>query len=550
MKIHGDYCGPNWSAGEHQSSVVSTIPARDEFDQTCKEHDAVYANKGDTRSADLEFARRNIGRGPIRTAAGMAVGLQGLARKRGNKMLRGAYAVSAEGTAVAQKAINRAEAAQVESDAHKLKELEDLGFHVVPSYAGPGNEFQSQIEVDARGQASNNLRGNVRRDFRPTEFNRDRTKNQPSTTAVVAGSQKKTMVKGRKQNKGGNKSGNGFRGTQPTNSMMSAFSSQPVRTVRTSRHGEVMQGTVYLTSLTTYAQVDTSYDLLALQALIPLAPAHWGNSYVSNTARFYEMYRIKKLRLHYMTASSTTTSGTVVLSHQADPLNEVPNRARDAPDLYSNLFSRENTLLGPVWENLFMDIPVNEGGYSGWKYNDSKYGHTVNELISGYALAYSTLTTGTPGRLALEFEVEFKDRANEISTNNIPRSVGQSMTCTIAATASGNPANVTGSALSSAFGTAGAIVIMYVDESGSTLGTGPANWSALLTFNGQQVDVGAGDALYLRNTDAATDTWRIHISLESAIGGDTSLEIGTTTSDTTTLQIMAYSVIANPEFLN
>lgn len=36
---HGNYCGPNYSAGKFQTSVAnSDVPAVDAFDETCKRH--------------------------------------------------------------------------------------------------------------------------------------------------------------------------------------------------------------------------------------------------------------------------------------------------------------------------------------------------------------------------------------------------------------------------------------------------------------------------------------------------------------------------------
>ena len=80
MKYHGNYCGPNWSAGKHQGSVVSDVPAVDEFDETCKRHDAAYATNADLLSADINFALENFGKGVKRTIAAAAVGGQAAVR--------------------------------------------------------------------------------------------------------------------------------------------------------------------------------------------------------------------------------------------------------------------------------------------------------------------------------------------------------------------------------------------------------------------------------------------------------------------------------------
>jgi hypothetical protein len=80
MKIHGKYCGPWWSEGKSQPSVVGSLPPDDEFDATCQQHDAHYALGHDLASADFEFARANLGKGWLPTAAAVGVGFQGVLR--------------------------------------------------------------------------------------------------------------------------------------------------------------------------------------------------------------------------------------------------------------------------------------------------------------------------------------------------------------------------------------------------------------------------------------------------------------------------------------
>jgi len=81
MRYHGNYCGPNWSAGRHQNSVISDVPATDDFDQTCKVHDAAYAVADDLEAADWQFAADNFATlDPKRWLAALGVGGQGLLR--------------------------------------------------------------------------------------------------------------------------------------------------------------------------------------------------------------------------------------------------------------------------------------------------------------------------------------------------------------------------------------------------------------------------------------------------------------------------------------
>jgi hypothetical protein len=81
LRYHGNYVGPGWSAGRYQNSVAnSDVPAIDEFDETAKEHDAAYYYGKNLTQADYKFFRKNWGRGFKRSAAALAVGIQGTFR--------------------------------------------------------------------------------------------------------------------------------------------------------------------------------------------------------------------------------------------------------------------------------------------------------------------------------------------------------------------------------------------------------------------------------------------------------------------------------------
>jgi len=80
MFYHGNYCGPGWSNGRYQSSVVGDLPAVDEFDETCKQHDAAYALGNDRQEADRIFVRDNLGKGFKRSFAAVLVQAQYLIR--------------------------------------------------------------------------------------------------------------------------------------------------------------------------------------------------------------------------------------------------------------------------------------------------------------------------------------------------------------------------------------------------------------------------------------------------------------------------------------
>lgn len=83
MRYHGNYCGPNWSAGRRQASVANShVPAIDEFDSSCKQHDRAYAIGSDLKKADYLFYKQNWRKGVKRSLAALAVGVQGYFRSR------------------------------------------------------------------------------------------------------------------------------------------------------------------------------------------------------------------------------------------------------------------------------------------------------------------------------------------------------------------------------------------------------------------------------------------------------------------------------------
>lgn len=80
-RFHGNYCGPNWSAGEYQQSVESDVGAIDQLDQLCKLHDAAYYRGTQLAHADYAFATGAFANfTPKSLLAGALVGTQGTLR--------------------------------------------------------------------------------------------------------------------------------------------------------------------------------------------------------------------------------------------------------------------------------------------------------------------------------------------------------------------------------------------------------------------------------------------------------------------------------------
>lgn len=73
----GDWCGPGWSDGEWQDSVVGFATARSELDQACKDHDCAIARGDSKDEANREFVQSAWSMGYSGMIAALAVNFAG-----------------------------------------------------------------------------------------------------------------------------------------------------------------------------------------------------------------------------------------------------------------------------------------------------------------------------------------------------------------------------------------------------------------------------------------------------------------------------------------
>jgi hypothetical protein len=78
FRFHGNWCGPGWSAGNWQTSVIGGFPAIDKLDAACRLHDTRYAIAKTPLAldfADKELAKSAVNQGVkgLVTTVGMGV---------------------------------------------------------------------------------------------------------------------------------------------------------------------------------------------------------------------------------------------------------------------------------------------------------------------------------------------------------------------------------------------------------------------------------------------------------------------------------------------
>ena len=83
MRAYGNWCGPGWTAGQYKDASALTsedrnVPAIDELDQACKEHDIrLHDNPEKADEINAEFVRTVKFMGIHGALFALAVGIAG-----------------------------------------------------------------------------------------------------------------------------------------------------------------------------------------------------------------------------------------------------------------------------------------------------------------------------------------------------------------------------------------------------------------------------------------------------------------------------------------
>lgn len=387
MRFHGNYCGPNWSAGKMQTSVVSNVPAIDDFDETCKQHDAAYATNSDLLDADLKFAFANIGRGAKRSVAALAVGGQAAIRAL--------------------------------------------------------DKFYPTI-YKTKEEMTKNLRGS-----------KPKTNGGKTPSRATAQQKSKNRITSRDV-------------PAATGYQMSQFNAS----VRKAGNVTVVVGREYGAT----ASVANS-STFGVSAMVPLSPAFFQSAILGTHAKCNELFRFKKITVHYVPAVPTSTQGQILLL-SSKCINE-PFINSAASSFLARGMSQSNAVLTPIWQTCTTTI----GCDSTWRNVDCFTDEDLNDNILEEIQVYGWSTfSGTAGSIIVDYECEFKDPIYQPHQTLIPDLSGP---CSLLTFADDTAANAIGDGLIFTQATlwanygSGTIFRMVFNQSTSTLPTGPANWGAV-----------------------------------------------------------------------
>lgn len=140
-------------------------------------------------------------------------------------------------------------------------------------------------------------------------------------------------------------------------------------------------------------------------AIAPVHPMYYIGSVLANTARTYQHYRVVALRVHFVTRQATSLAGEVLLAYAANALEPAVDGNSSA--FLARAMTQGHATLGPLWQNLSMDIPC-DGKF---RLVDAFNASTFADNVAGEVQAYTqtAATNDVAGYLMMDYVIEFRD---------------------------------------------------------------------------------------------------------------------------------------------
>lgn len=489
FRLHGNYCGPGWSAGAWQDSVVSDVPAMDAFDQTCRDHDAAYATNVDRADADARFAYDNItSLDPIRVGAGLGVGIQGIARRIG-LLSRGRENINQVITPSRVNVLN-----MPKRNIRRKMDLVSKNYelsHPTPRVSEADAKALAAELQALKAELRDKLRGGQRFAGR---IGKGLTRAFAPTRVAAA----------------------------PVSIGTSIGSSKPF--TRSTSNGVVVTGREFLLPVTQINNTNWQVGALA-----PLHPAYYPASTMGTMARAYQYYRFSSIVVHFVTKEPTSTNGEVLLTYSPNVLEPVEDGS--GAQFLARSMTRATSTLGPIWQNHSMSIPCDNVFRKVDAFNASTYNDNVAGEVQVFTLAGSA---DTSGYMLIDYQLEFKDAMYTPHSSSIPLSTGPGLNYTVTqATAAINGAVIVSNAnmgvaqpgtiwrfvcdidQSSITGATFANAFQFTNQYGSS--------TTAVTYGTRPAVLKDGTALYL--VHIGSNNFTVYTSYEAAVNGDGSGQI-------------------------
>jgi hypothetical protein len=517
IAYHGNYCGPGWSAGAYQTSVVSDVAATDAFDATCKEHDATYALGGDLLAADAKFAFTNItSLNPKAMLAGLAVGSQALGRAAYRGVVgSGDYRDNSSKKSNIPSWNNQSSTFPIIHEEIDIMTKKNNKNPILEPLSK--KEKQNLRKVIAERELLNQY------SIKPNLKQKSRYLDPLPPSLKVA--------------------------TAPVSIGTTVSSTKPI--TKSTPTGVLVRGREFLCQV--YESDSSSFQL---SAAAPLHPAYYVASTMGQMARAYQRYRFRRCAIHFVTRQPTSVSGEIALVYSSQ-INQ-PAEDGTSANFLPRVMTRGKATLGPLWQNHSLEIDC-DGIF---RLIDPFTQADVSTNIFGEVQAYTQASENdVAGYLLIDYELEFHTTMFAPHSTLIPLpsgpgaqfSITDSANPVVNAAVAFTPPNIISSSANGTIWRA----ILNVDESNPAAGTTLADcWYSGVTFATSTTAYATnlnfyvpveGSVLYLLVVGSKVYAY---LNLEGAIAGDASGQIFYRTAGTSTgvWEVNAYVIQQPPQY--
>jgi len=269
---------------------------------------------------------------------------------------------------------------------------------------------------------------------------------------------------------------------------------------------------------------------------MPLTPACMPTTVLRNFVQMYSKFKFNSLTAHYITSSSTSTTGVVVFYSQKEAKSSQINWT--ASSFLPFVLSEPENVIGPQWTNHSMTIRP-KGGF---KHCDAFLNSDQNDDSFGDIFLMSkTSSTESPGYVVLDYDITFMELEYNPRAALIPLAAAQwnpfDLTWTEARTTddtgqnSGSATTGIGATTITKFTAAnvGDVYKIFIDATNSTftVGTAANLWNEQL-YTGATTAVTLVDGFTAYAVNIVGDTWHFYPTLESAMVNSREFRAGAT----------------------
>lgn len=176
--------------------------------------------------------------------------------------------------------------------------------------------------------------------------------------------------------------------------------------------GMRLRGRDYLVDIDSTSTNITDWTLVAG---CPISPMAMVASALKGYATTYAHFCVHGVALHYITASSTGNTGSIMFYFNRDRLG--PALPTDSSNFMPAVLSDRHTLIGPLWKN-------NTASYfpeSRWYPTDVMNNEDLNDQCPGEVLIYTkTISDEVPGYVLVDYDISFRGMSVNPKTLALP----------------------------------------------------------------------------------------------------------------------------------